>query len=98
MAEELVPLRAPTLLAGGMVMWSVGGLLALLAAWWQIGPELPGLISLPLRSMAVAGSQPVQVLLAFGLVMSMVGAVAMVDPHEGTKPSVKLAAIVGVVL
>ena len=98
MAEELVPLRAPTLLAGGMVMWSVGGLLALLAAWWQIGPELPGLIGLPLRSIAVASLQPVQVLLAFGLVMSMVGAVAMVDPHEGTKPSVKLAAIVGVVL
>lgn len=98
MAEELIPLRSPTFLASGMVLWSFGALLSLIAAWWQIVPEVPELIGGHARSMSVAASGALQILIAFGLLMSMVGAVALVDPHRGTRPGIKLSAIIGVVL
>jgi len=98
MAEELQPLRHPNMLAAGLILWSVGGLLAVLAAWWQIAPELPELIGRHVALQSVAREQALAVLMGFGLAMSMVGAVTMVDPQVGTRPSVKLMAIIAVVL
>ena len=98
MAEELIPLRSPTLLASGIVLWSFGALLALIAAWWQIAPEIPELIGGHARPISLAAGGALQILMAFGLIMSMIGAVTLVDPHPGTRPGIKLSAIIGVVL
>ncbi len=98
MAEELIPLRSPTLLASGIVLWSFGALLALIAAWWQIAPEIPEFLGGHARPISVAAGGALQILMAFGLIMSMIGAVTLVDPHSGTRPAIKLSAIIGVVL
>lgn len=97
MAEELRPVRFPTLLAMGLVAWGLGGLVAMLAAIWLVAPELPELAGKTGYFLA-SGRSGVSYLLGFGLTLSMLGAIPLIEPHVGIKPQAKLAAIVGVLL
>lgn len=96
-AQQFEPIRRPRSVALGLIAWSSGALVAAACAWLQRVAELPGLRSEPYLFGAQAAGV-VAMIGALAIVVSGVGAVALVRP-AGHMPArgTRLAAI-GVVL
>ena len=91
LAEQLQPIRRPKLVAGGLIVWSWGAVLAAVAIWalrlTEVSDKLLGVrFDLgPLRDVAV-----------FGLVCSMLGAVVLIRPTARVMPWESYKAVGGV--
>lgn len=92
LADELRPIRHPRLVASGLLLWSLGGMLAVLIAWYVViaGATLTWRGTLPWTqpwdsiTLCVAGS----------IWVSGLGALALVRPHAGLgKNNVLLAGL-----
>lgn len=90
-APVLRPIVAPRIIATGLVLWVLGPLLAAVATWAlrirDFGPQSLH-EALPARELALAG--------VASILLSAVGALALVRPHTGIKPRFQLLALLGV--
>lgn len=88
-ADELRPVPHPRRLAAGLMAWSGGALAAAVILWLMRGAEfysLPRGVPWDLSRWAVMAS----------LLVSWVGSFALIAPHHGIRPGVKVLAGVGV--
>lgn len=96
-AQEFEPIRRPRLTAIGLLVWSLGGLLAAACAWALRAAELPALRNDP-HLIGPTGSTMVSLLGAVCVLVSGAGALALVSPaNRMPKRGVRMA-LAGVVL
>ncbi len=89
-AEEFKPIRHPHILAAGLVLWSIGGLVAAGACWFLRGLDLVSLWGGSGRAM------PALVWTAVcATVISGIGSLALAHPMPGTRGGKVLQALVG---
>lgn len=92
MAEQLQPIRRPRLVSTGLIVWSMGAVLAAFAVWalrlQEVSAELLGIRVMlgPLRDIAL-----------FGIVCSMLGAMVLVRPTARVGPWETCKAMSGVI-
>lgn len=92
-ASELQPINAPLLVAGGLVLWSAGAVAAAVGAWTLIADTA----SRAFLNGALVGEWAVWLVLA-GVLLSGVGAIALVRPHAQIAGWAVASAAAGVVL
>ena len=91
-ASELKPLRRPRLTGWGLVLWSGAAVLAALGAW------VIRLSELSLSWLSVAWSPSWAPVFVVGMtLLSCVGALVLLRPHEGLTASARVRAMIGVV-
>jgi hypothetical protein len=96
-AQEFEPIRRPRMVALGLLVWSLCGLLAALCAWTLRASELPTLNNSP----HLIGDTGVRALAAVGaccIVVSGGGAVALVKPARRMPPMGSRLTMMGVAL
>lgn len=96
-AQEFEPIRKPKLVAFGLLTWSAGGLLAAVCAWSLRAAELPALGNSP-HLIGETGARALAMIGVVGIVISGVGAVALVKPARRMPAMGARLALVGVAL
>jgi hypothetical protein len=94
-ASELQPISSPRLVAAGIVLWAVGGLVASIALW---APVLIDVARLATSSSTFAPRPDARWLVIAGAILSGLGALSLVRPHARIARSGTLAAILAVAL
>ena len=96
-AQEFEPIRKPRAVAVGLLAWALGALVAALCAWLQRAAEVPSLNNAPhligndgVRVLALVGS--------LGIVVSGIGALALVRPARHMSSRGTRMAFAGVLL
>lgn len=92
LASELRPIEWPRAVSAGLVLWAGGAAAAVLASWVPQAADALGVfgvrVARPSASLGVA----------IGLLVSMLGSLALVRPHAGTPRSASLLAAIATVL
>lgn len=93
-AEELRPLPTPRLTAVGLLLWSFGGLIATTLCWLpRLRDALEQALPMHLLSMGTAPALSVATMAA--LAASMLGAIGLLRPTDGTPKGCTIAGLVG---
>ena len=96
-AQEFEPIRKPKWVAVGLLAWSAGGLLAAVCAWTLRAAELPALGNDP-HLLTEGGTRVLAMIGVACVVVSGVGAVALVKPTKRMPPRGSRLALMGVAL
>ena len=96
-AQQFEPIRRPRTVALGLLAWSLGALLAASCAWAQRVAELPALRHDP-HLIGERGSLALTVIGTTGIIVSGVGAVALVKPARRMPRRGPHMAMMGVML
>lgn len=96
-AQEFEPIRKPRLVAFGLLIWSIGGLLAATCAWTLRAAELPALGNNP-HLLSEGGSRALAMIGVVCIVVSGIGAVALVRPAKRMPAIGSRLALFGVAL
>lgn len=96
-AQEFEPIRKPKLVAFGLLTWSGGGLLAAACAWALRAAELPALGNDP-HLISEGGARALAVIGSICIVISGIGAVALVKPAKRMPPMGSRLAFMGVAM
>ncbi|NRA58758.1 MAG: hypothetical protein HRU13_11655 [Phycisphaerales bacterium] len=96
-AQEFEPIRRPRAVAIGLLAWALGALLAALCAWLQRAAELPALNNAPYL-IGDDGEYALAVIGSLGVVVSGVGAFALVRPAQHMSARGTRMAFAGVLL
>ncbi len=96
-AREFDPIRRPRLTAFGLMVWSIGGLLAAACVWTMRAAEVPALQNNP-HLISVSASHAISIAGAIFVLISGVGAIALVRPANRMPLRGVRTAMLGVVL